>query len=93
MQIRQGVRCAGHRLDLRALGKRQGAVLAASIGAALAFGLLRNGESVLWGSLPLPSEPASASVRSSHVFSFMAPPCPAFVFFSPCRVCTRRKPM
>ena len=33
------------------------------IGTAEAFGLLRAGESVLWGSLPLPGEPASSSVR------------------------------
>jgi hypothetical protein len=54
---------AGHRLDLRGLGKKQGAVLTPHAGAARACGLLQQGESVLWGSLPASAQPSSETVN------------------------------
>lgn len=44
---------AGHRLDLGGLGKKQRAILTPLMSGSHAFGLLRQGEDVLWGAQPV----------------------------------------
>ena len=65
----EGVCAAGHRLDLGGLGKKQRAMLTPLVSGHQAFGLLGQGESVLWASQPVdaPSRPQPVRAAAMHI--------------------------